>query len=293
MKTRRLLTVLTLMALLALLIGCGGSAKLFTGTPEAGLSMIYGLDEGKSLSYSNETHTITSMEMMGQAMEVKAENNTRYTITGQTMDRETGLVADIVIDALSIKVQSMQGNQEPDLSALTGKPFILELSPQGQETFKGIDSLKINLGPMSGGEQSVSNMLRNIFPDLPKEPIKIGDSWKTDKTSTTPQMGAEVEVHTLGTHTFEKVEMIDGEPCVKILSISEATLDGEGEQMGAAMTIEGDLEIESTWYFAYQTGQLIKLESTTALEGTVAVSGAANMTIPMSVETTTNVKQVK
>lgn len=292
MKFRRLLPFFAVLSLLALLAGCGSSAKLFTGTPETGLTMMYAMEKGETLSYRNETKTINSMEMMGQPMEVNASNLTTYTLTGQSMDRDSGLVAEIIVDTLSMKVQSPQGNQEPDLSALTGKPFTLALSPQGKETFKGVDSLKINMGPMSGGEQSITNMLRNIFQDLPQGAVKIGDSWETDNTMTTPQMGAEVNVHTLGKHTFEKIEMMGGEPCVKIVSVSEATLDGEGEQMGASMTIEGDMTIEAIWYFAYQKGRLIKMNSKSFMEGTVAVSGAANMTIPMTVENSTQITLV-
>ena len=293
MKQAKLSMLIGALAILALLAGCGAGNKMVTGTPETGLNLMYVLNPGETLQYRNAVQANTSMEMMGQTMDIKSQNLSRYTLTGQTMDRATGITAQIVVDSLTMSVESMQGNQSPDLTPLTGKPFVLQLTPQGEETFSGADSLKISLGQAGGGEQDVTTLLRNMFPDLPKQAIKIGDTWTTSDTLVTPQMGAEVTVISNGTHKFEGIEVVDGEPCVKIVSTIEGTLDGAGEQMGAAVTIEGDLSGESTVRFAYQKGQLVDMIYKSVMEGSAAVSGAANMTIPMSVESVSRVTRVK
>jgi hypothetical protein len=63
--------------------------------------------------------------------------------------------------------------------------------------------------------------------------------------------------------------------------------------MGADMTFEGDLEGESTWYFDYKKGIFIKSISEGIMEGTVAVSGQTNMTIPISQESQSETRLVK
>jgi len=80
--------------------------------------------------------------------------------------------------------------------------------------------------------------------------------------------------------------------CLKFATMYQGTLDGEGEQMGASLNFEGDLEGKGTWYFAYKQGMFVKSNTENFMEGTIAVSGAATMTIPMSQETKSEVRLV-
>ena len=59
-------------------------------------------------------------------------------------------------------------------------------------------------------------------------------------------------------------------------------LDSKGQMMGSDMTFEGDVEGSEIWYFDYKAGRLLRSESETTMEGTVALSGQSNFTIPIS-----------
>ncbi|HEX9974288.1 MAG TPA: hypothetical protein VGD14_19620, partial [bacterium] len=80
---------------------------------------------------------------------------------------------------------------------------------------------------------------------------------------------------------------------VKVTAKSTGKLDGEGEQMGANLYFEGDIETKDVWYFAYKEGIFVKSISEGMTEGNVAVTGAQKMTIPMTMETKFETKLVK
>ena len=52
--------------------------------------------------------------------------------------------------------------------------------------------------------------------------------------------------------------------------------------MGMDVVFEGDLESTVTWYFAHESGALVKLISDQFMEGTIAVAGQVDMVIPMT-----------
>ncbi|MCK5146530.1 hypothetical protein KAR48_07215 [bacterium] len=291
-KTHLIAITITVLSIV-LLSGCGSTAKLYKGTPETGLTLMYNLDKGQEWKYDINMNNATTMEMMGQAMEMSVESIASITINCDNVLKDEGIKGSLRIDKIKINATSPQGKNEADVSGFVGQKFPFNLSPSGEEVIEGIDSVKVDMGQMGGGSQTAFKNIFKIFQDLPATPIKIGDSWSKSDTTITPQMGSEMNIIINTTYTFEAVELIDNMSCIKIVSIGEGTIDGGGEQQGAQFTIEGDMENSSTFYFAYKVGKLVKTESLSLMEGSAAVSGAANMTIPMSVETTNIITLIK
>jgi hypothetical protein len=167
--------------------------------------------------------------------------------------KEQNLVSKVTIDDMSMNISSPQGDVTPDMSKVKGKSFDLTFSPKGKELeLAGIDELKINMGQMSGGEQSIRSYFRDILSDLPVKPVKIGDTWTSKDEITVPQSGMDVTTKSESTHKLIGYETVDGYECLKIQTKSKGTQEGSGEmeQMGMHLETEGDVETESTWYFA-------------------------------------------
>ena len=282
-----------LILILSLLIGCASKKSLW-GNPETGFVLQYRMAQGESWTFHSATTEMTSMEMMGQSMETETTIPLIYSIKGKGVDDQKNLLTEVTIDSMSWTTSSMQGDQEVDTKPVIGKSFGLTLSPIGKELeFKGTDEIpEIDLGQM-GGKRKVKSLFRSALPDLPQDPVKIGDTWQSTEKLTEPQNNMDVTSNTETINTLEGYETIGNTECLKIKSKVTGTLDGSGNMMGNDMTFEGDIEGTSTWYFDYKKGSLIRIISDGIMEGTVAVSGQTNMTIPIVVESKVELKRVK
>ena len=102
----------------------------------------------------------------------------------------------------------------------------------------------------------------------------------------------DITTHVKSENTLQGYETINGKECLKMSTVSEITLDGSGSMMGSDMTFEGDIESTSTWYYDYKNGLYIKQKTEAVLEATIAISGQANMTMPMSQESTLDIELI-
>ena len=257
--------------LFSLLIGCAAK-KPFWGDAETGFILRYRLKPNQTWTFHVTTKHKRTMEMMGQSMDTESKSTSQYTVKGIGQDDQKNLLTEITIDTMSLILHSPRGEQTHDLSPLVGKPFGLTLSLLGEEIeFSNTDFLYID-GMPGGGRRNIETFFRNPFPDLPPNPVKIGDTWTIQDEDTVPQSGLEIAVNTEGINTLEGFEIVDGIECLKVQSHIVATLDGAGQQMGAEVAFEGDLEGTTTWYFAYKKGVYVKLTSDTFMEGTAVVA---------------------
>lgn len=279
--------------IIALLIGCAAK-KPFWGDEKTGFILSYKLANDQTWKYQSATKQTTSQEVMGQLIEVSTDIATQYSLQGAGLDKQKNLVTRVKMDTISFFSSSMQGETRLDLSAIIGKDFGLTLTPKGRKVaFSNPDSIKIEFGQMMGGKQDIERFYRNLVPRLPEQPIKIGESWTVTEDEVVPQGGLSINVHHESQHTLEGVETIAGMECMKITAKTTGTLDGTGKQMGMDVNFEGDLEGTSTWYFAYKNGMFVQSASELFMEGTAAVSGQMNMTIPITQTTKSEAKLLK
>ena len=274
--------ILGTIVLVSLLFGCAAHKPLWGG-PETGYILTYRIAPNTAHRYSMLIQQVSTMEMMGQSMEITSDNLFRLTFGGRGTNAEKNLLLTVTIDSAAMSFKGMGQERTSDLSSLKGKSFGLILSPLGKEVgLEGADSIMVDFGPMPGGKQSIKTLYRSQFPTLPDHPVKIGESWTSDDVESRPQSGMEMTIKTQNTNVLEGFETVMGEECVKVTSKAKGTMEGTGEQMGAQIALEADMEVKGTWYFAYKKGFFVKSASETFFEGTVAVTSPTNMTIPVN-----------
>lgn len=279
--------------MIALIIGCAAK-KPFWGDEKTGFILNYRLNPDQVWKYQVNSTENTNMEQMGRTIDVESNKLLEYMVRGNGLDEQKNFVSTVTIDTLSVVTKGMGSERSVDLSPLIGKSFGLTFSPKGDELeFSGVDTLVVDFGMMQGGKQNAKNFFRTIFPDLPEKPVKIGETWTDKDTLTMDQSGMKMNVNSDGKHTLEGLETIDGIECLKISSKTTGVMDGAGQTMGMDMNFEGDLEGKSTWYFAYKKGTFVKVEEEGFMEGTIAISGQTNMTMPISVESKSKINLVK
>jgi hypothetical protein len=280
------------MLMIALIIGCAAK-KPFWGDEKTGFILNYRLAPNEVWKYQSASSQMMNMEQMGQAIETETNSINHYTIKGKGVDEQKNFLATVFIDTMNIIAKGMGRENKPDLSPFIGKSFGLTFSSKGKELeLPGADSLTIDFGMMGGGKQDVKTFFRSILPDLPRNPVKIGETWTEEDTIKVKQGGMDININMKSTHTLEAMETVDGMECLKITTTSKGTLDGEGQQMGMDLNFEGDLEGKATWYFAYKKRLFMKSNTENFMEGTIAASGPTNMTMPITQETKAEVKLV-
>ncbi len=290
-RSNVLFAIVVLAMIVSLFIGC--AKKPFWGNEQTGFILNYRLAPDQVWKYSSTNDQTMNMEQMGQSIAMKTKSLTIYSIKGTGINQQKNLQSNVTLDTMSIAMSSPMGENKPDLSSVIGKNFGMTFTSKGKELdYTRTEALEVDFGMMAGGKQNLSSNFRNIFPDLPQQPIKIGETWTSKDTLTIPQSGMEITVKTETTNKLEGQEVVAGVECFKIISKAKGTVDGKGERMGMGLNMEGDMDVTSTWYFAYKLGTFVKAESESFMESTIAISGPTNMTMPMTQETKSEVKLI-
>lgn len=276
---------------LALISGCS-SSKAIWGSLEKGLNLNYRFLDGEPLTYKMESKNLQVMSQMGRTMEINIGTDLEYTVTSKGK-KDDNFSLDIAVDTLSMDLKGPgMPSSTPDFSGIIGKSFTLILSKYGDEIdMIGADSLVISSG--MGQKSTIENQVHGIFTTLPEVPVTVGYAWTDTTTRDTKQSGMDITIKSVNNKKIEGVETVMGMECVKISVKSTGILDGTGKTQGVNMTLEGDVETDMTFYFAYKTGTLVKVQTEAFTEGTIAITGAANMTMPMSGETENTIVLVK
>jgi len=291
-KTNRksYLSVALVVLVIALLAGCAAN-RPFWGDVKTGLILEYRMPQDQSVKYRFSSKMTQDLEVGGQSIQNTINLGLLFSAISKGFEGNNHLLL-MTIDSAKTDVKSPQGSFSPDMSQVFGKNFNLILSPLGKELkMSGADTIKYSLG--QGGERTLSSNFQTIFPDLPGKPVKIGDSWTTNDTINVKEGGTAMRMTFVSVNTLQGFETVDGHECAKVTAKSTGKLGGEGEQMGANLYFDGDIQSNDVWYFSYKEGVFVKSISDALSEGTVALTGAQKMTIPMTMATKFETKLVK
>jgi hypothetical protein len=258
---------------------------------EKGLILEYRMPQDQVLKYQFTSNMTQNLEVMGQSMKNIINLDLLFSAKSTGMEGNNNLLL-ITIDSAKTDMKTPRGNISPDMSSVFSKSFLMTLSPLGKELkMSGADSITYSLG--QGGERTLTSNFQTIFPDLAGKPVKVGDSWTANDTINVKEGGTNMRMTFVSVNTLQGFETVDGHECVTVTAKSTGKLGGEGEQMGANLYFEGDIETKDVWYFAYKEGIFVKSISEGMTEGNVAVTGAQKMTIPMTMEMKVETKLVK
>ena len=188
-------------------------------------------------------------------------------------------------------------------SGIVGESFTLVMAPTGEiqkveglskiaeNVFKNIpndpaaagviDSLKASLS-----DEGMRSMLGQTFAQFPKRPLKVGETWKTDLTSTNPMLG------TITTTVTSTLKAIEGEGTNRVARIAtsmvmkpDATKPAAPNAMGLTVKM-GDTTAEGEQLFEVGSGRLRR--SNVLVNLPMTMSGAGPDGSPLAM--TTHVK---
>jgi len=287
-RYHRLLVWTTSALSVLILFGCAAQKPLW-GDPDSGLILSYRATEGKALTYQNTSRTVTELDVMGQPIKTEAVRDLGFTAIPGAQGKEN-LVLGITVDKLDLNTTGAQGSMSPETGQILGKRFDMTLSPLGRELdLSGATALTYQTSP--GATGSVKSMFDGSFPDLPAQPVKIGDSWPSTDDMTSNDNNTRIHLVREVVSTLEGIETVDGVECVRVASKISGTLDGSGSAPGLGdFTLSGKSKGTSIWYFAYKEGVLAG--SKMALSSDMNVDSAMGP-IPVTMADTNEIKLIR
>lgn len=223
-------------------------------------SLNYQMPKGRSLQYTQNLEQISEETAKGQTHEIVKTDSFKFTVNSKG-NRGKNFLLGITLDFIKVYVKTPWTDLIPNVRSLLGKQFDMVLSPRGKELeLIGADSLVYYLLPEI--KQYAASGFSMFFPDLTMEAIRIGDSWTSDESfmlRSTPDLHFTVE----NLNTVEGVETLKGMKCIRVKTRFKGTVLTAGK-----VKRKGNVTGNSTWYFAYKKGILVKETGNVFLERT-------------------------
>jgi len=255
----------------------------------AAVTLAYQFPEGKTLSYRATAGEKQVMQVNGQDVNSDTQSSLEFT-TKPKSAKDGVFVISVTLDGMKIQARSPQGEEIPALGHIPGKSFDMSVTRLGKETdASGAAAITFVTGTVS---RDLSSRFQAFFPDLPDKPVKPGDTWPSQDSVTEKSSSGDILITVNHVNTLDGLETVDGVECARIKTESKGTLRGNLQEGGADLALEGTVAATVTWYFAVKEGFLVKSDSKGSVAASVTVA-QANMTIPVSGESTEEVRLVK
>lgn len=238
----------------------------------------YRFVRGKVYRYADSVLVNSTQEMMGQEMKVAS---TIFSVTrAEVMDVKSdgGAVLMVSSDSMRIAMKSPRGDTTMTPTELVGKRTRVTIKETGDVVRREtIDTMKSG-GMMRGVPQ------RELFRmhTLPAKPVAVGEKWNSTRSDTTEAMGGKNVSTSTIEYSLAGKEKVGGLECLKITYAGKVAITGKGSMMGMDVFTEGTGTVGGTFFFDENSGMLVADEGKFTNEMTAALTGAQNMTIPIS-----------
>lgn len=260
-------------------------AGLFFIDCSSGIKLQYKGTLHEIRQYQMDTNLDQTMEMMGNEMNFATQIIQMISEKINQVDKDGTITASITIDSISFsstspQMRAAEANIKAMMANFKGKEITYKISKRGEVLESaGIDSL-------------IPDQMRQIFstqqtfsalsPEFPEKAVKIGDNWEIEKTMPISAGGFEMKMKTKNNYALVGKEVQGKQAFLKIKFAGSVAFEGKGEQMGMQLLMEGDGETKGEFLFHEKLGLYQSGTSETNMDMTIAMTGAQNMTIPMT-----------
>jgi hypothetical protein len=279
MKTRMFIMI---MATVFAMINLNGQAQ-----EKFGLS--YKMEKGKTYKFTQDNKSETTQEMGGQEMKMSSDGHTilKYEVENISTGGNISLIYSY--DEVKFHMKGMGRDTIMDMTNLMDKRTRAVITKTGKV---------LKETPLDTSKSSKSNISLSIFasanmPWLPEKEVGIGDKWPKLSNDTTPSQEGQTVYKRNVEYTLTGKDKKGNHDCLKIEFKGTVEMTGKMKQMGMDLVIEGSGDISGTAWFDPALGMLIEEQTVTAIEMNMAVTGQAQMTVPMSQKISTTQKLVE
>jgi hypothetical protein len=260
-----------------------------TGTPpaaadesiESGVTMAYKMPVGTVMRYRSTIDFKETLSARGRARTQEMSRPMEFTMKVlEPADGNHRL--GVHIDSLHGTLVMMGREMTREMGEVYEGGFEMVVTPWGEEiSLPGAQDVRWRMGPADS--QSVGPDFQAFFPDLPREPVEIGDSWTSEDTIVDESRPSPA-MHLNNVHTFKGFETVDGVDCARITTVMKGEWGGEERFAQQNMFYEGVLFGTSTWYFAMEQGALIRANTRIRMIGQASLAGSREDVAPLERE---------
>ncbi len=254
--------------------------------------LAYKMKKGENLKYQLTMKSETVQERMGQEINVETSGESVIDIVVDDVDSKGNMNLIYKIESMKTRISSfIMDSVLTNPEGIINKRMRQIITPNGKRLKnEQIDTLNIpNVLMQAGGNRQV--MMR--LPQLPDEAVGVGSSW----TMITPDsmISTSMKTRVIPTTTYTATAEVDtlGFKCLRISYSGDIKVEGEGEQMGMKIVVEGDGTTEGVMYFAPSEGRMVSMTGSSEIDLTVALTGQMSMTLPSTTTTQLSMVLVK
>ena len=256
----------------------GYSQKKSNDPPQGSVKLEYNYPSGKTFKYVSGSKIVQDMDVNGQSMLVNISiyMGCKVKSAGKQGDN---LNLEITVDSMAQSVESPQGSSGGSIDDVRAKVFNLIISPSG----KVVDlsgATKIVYTVEGSGESNLAQGFMNYFPALPKNPVKVGDTWVSNDTVQTKTEHMSIWMPVQSEYKFEGVENVDGIDCAKISATLSGTRKMTAQSQGMEIHTSGPFTGTQTMLFAIKEGYFVKEAITSKMTGNIEIPDQ-NMSFPV------------
>ena len=177
---------------------------------------------------------------------------------------------DATVSSMDAGVVTSDGRTELDTEGSAGSVFELHLSDaKSRPHFHG-DIPTADLGAMEGGEISAGMAVEQAFLVFPEELVEIGGSWTEERRRLQIEGRIRTVADLATTYTFVGYEKVDGVWTARVDGETTGSMvpwrePGEG---GEGWDYSGTLSGTATWYFDFNSGNVLRATVQESTEGT-------------------------
>lgn len=268
MKTKFTVTILAIVFMMV----------QFESRSQEKVKLSYKLEKGKTYKYMQDNIIETIQEMGGQEMKMNTDGHSVMQYEVEDVSKVGVMTVLYSYAEAKFRMKGMGKDTIMDLKNMLDTKTRAEILPNGK-----VLKNKVADTTKSSKAATALNMFANAnFAILPDQAVSAGDKWPRVSSDTTATEGGEMIYKRNLEYSFIGNETKGSRECLKIDFKGTMEITGKMKQMGMDMVIEGSGEISGSVWFDPAAGLMIEDQNVNTIEMTMALTGQAQMTIPMT-----------
>jgi len=238
----------------------------------------YRYEKGKVYRYADTMLVNSTQEMMGQEMKIASNVYSVSRAEVEDVKGDGGMILLMSAESMRISMKSPRGDTTLAPPELIGKRTRVTMKESGEVVRREtVDTVK-TAGMMRGVSQ------RELFRmhTLSVKPVSIGEKWSGTRSDTSDAMGGKNVSTSTVEYTLAGKQKVGGRECLKITYAGKVAINGKGSMQGMDVFTEGTGTLGGTFFFDEKSGVMVADDGKFNNEMTAAITGAQNMTIPIS-----------
>lgn len=175
----------------------------------------------------------------------------------------------------SIVITGVSTDSAPDFSALYGQPVTLVMGRRGE-----VRAVRPPADVAGIERLDLETTYRTFFPTLPRDSVRPGTTWADTLVLDTSQNGLDIRVQRINRYQVPPDAPPDGR--LEVDYSTTLSLEGDGRQQGADVSLTGMGNGEGSFRFDPATGEYLGSRETSDVRMDAFVSaGGQNLLIPI------------